>query len=183
MKRRAVLKNLGLATGGMLLFPSCDFSDEKVSIILNKLQINSNEEALLKAMVDSILPEGDIPGGIAVKAHNFVWTYIDDCTSPQDQESFIANLKLFDTTSKSLLGKRFENAQENERITILEGFIKGDDETLKNFVETVKGLSVWCYMNSEYILTKEMPYRLIPGANSYEPCKTVDPTQRININA
>ena len=183
MKRRTLLKNLSLATGGLLLFPSCDFSDEKVSIILNKLQITPNQEGLLTALVDSILPEGDIPGGIAVKADNFVWAYIDDCSSPEDQERFMTGLKAFESATNALLGKRFESAQESERISVLEGIIKGDDETLKDFVETVKGLSVWCYMNSEYILTQEMPYRLIPGANSYEPCKEIDPNQRININA
>lgn len=182
MKRREVLKNISLATGGMLLFPACDFSDEKVSIILNKLQINSNQEALLTALVDTILPESDIPGGVAVKAHNFVWTYIDDCTSPEDQSNFISGLQLFDSEAKSVLGQRFEQAAESDRITTIERILEGENEPLKNFIEMVKGLSVWCYMNSEYILTNEMPYQLIPGANTYIGCKSIDTTKRININ-
>ena len=182
MKRRDVLKNIGLASGGMLLFPTCDFSDEKVSIILNKLDINSNQEALLTSIVDSLLPEGDIPGGIAVKAHNFVWTYIDACTSPEDQSSFISSLQLFDSEAASILGQRFEKANEADRIKTLEAIFEGDNETVKNFIEMVKGISVWCYMNSEYILTNEMPYQLIPGANTYVGCKAIDTTKRININ-
>jgi len=182
MKRREALKNIGLATSGMLLFHACDFTDEKVSIILNKLQINSNQEALLTALVDSLLPESDIPGGIAVKAHNFVWTYIDDCTAPEDQESFISALNLFDSKTNEVLGKHFYKANETDRITTLEKLMNDSDETLNNFIEMVKGIAVWCYMNSEYIMTNEMPYQLIPGANTYVGCTPVDSTKRININ-
>ena len=75
MKRRSALKNIGLITGGLLLFPSCAISDEKVSIILNKLKIDADQEALLKSIVDTMIPEGEILGGLSAKSHNFICPY------------------------------------------------------------------------------------------------------------
>ena len=179
MDRRNALKNIGLFSGGMLLFPSCDFSDEKVSIILNKLKINAHQEALLTAIVDTIIPEDETPGGITTKCHNFVWAYIDDCVSEEDQQNFIAGLNEFDLQSNS----NFDQNSLEERTAVINDFIKSDDEIIKNFLNSVKGLSVWCYTNSEHFLTNEMPYKLVPGAGSYVTCKTIDPNQKININA
>ena len=42
MRRRVALKNLGLITGSILFLPSCNFSEEKAAIALNKLQITKN---------------------------------------------------------------------------------------------------------------------------------------------
>ena len=45
MDRRKALLNLGILTGGMVLLPSCDFTEEQVSLSLNKLRITASEEA------------------------------------------------------------------------------------------------------------------------------------------
>jgi hypothetical protein len=76
----------------LLLFPSSDITDEKATIILYKLKINANQESLLNAIVGTILPEGEIPGGLTAKSNNFIWYYIDDCVSPEDQTNFINSL-------------------------------------------------------------------------------------------
>ena len=184
MKRRNALKNLGLITGGILLFPSCDFSDEKVSIILNKLKIDATQETLLKEIIDTMLPEGEIPGGISAKSHNFVWYYIDDCVSEEEQVGFMRGLDEFDQKSKIAIGKNFADSDETIRLQTLNDFMTNEDEsTINDFLEAVKRLSVWNYMNSEYIMTNEMPYKLVPGAGSYIGCKTINPNEKININA
>lgn len=183
MNRRNALKNLGLFTGGMLLFPSCDFSDEKVSIVLNKLNITGIQEALLKSVVDTIIPEGDTPGGIIAKCHNFIWTYIDECTSEKEQKDFITGLDAFSEKSSKELGKKFSVNDHEARLHVIKLCTeKGANETIKSFLQYTKNLSVWCYMNSEYFMTQEMPYKLVPGAGSYKTCKTIDPNQKININ-
>lgn len=179
MNRRNVLKNLGLFTGGMLLLPSCDFSDEKATIALNKLKITADQEALLTSLVDTIIPETATPGGLSTKCHNFVWVYLDDCTSPEDQQQFIAALNEFDSKYNS----SFQEKSLEERTAILNDLIENDDEIAKDFLDSVKRLSVWHYTNSEHFLTNEMPYKLVPGAGSYVTCKTIDPNQKININA
>lgn len=185
MKRRNALKNLGLITGGILLFPSCDFSDEKVSIILNKLKINTTQETLLKNIVDTMLPEGEIPGGVSLKAHNFVWVMIDDCSTKERQDSFINGLNMFDDKVSETTGNKFVSLDSQEKLKSLDGLManKELDADIRNFLRTTKQLAIRGYMVSEYIMTNEMPYKLVPGAGTYEGCKTIDNTKKININA
>lgn len=184
MKRRSALKNIGLITGGLLLFPSCDVSDEKVSIILNKLKIDAAKEALLKSIVNTILPEGKVPGGLSAKSHNFIWYYIDDCVSEEEQIGFIGGLEEFNQKSNTEIGQKFVDSDDKVRLQTLNDFMANKDEsTINDFLSAVKGLSIWNYLNSEYIMTNEMPYKLVPGAGTYKGCKTIDPNEKININA
>lgn len=187
MDRRKALKNLGILTGGVVLFPSCDFSEEKVSLALNKLSITESQETLMKELVDCIIPEGDIPGAVSLKVHDFVWVMVDDCLDEASQKSYLIGLNNFDNNIKNRSGKRFAKLKPEERMSTLSGILEKADDTLEsvdkdlvNFIQTTKNFSSLGYMRSEYIMTEVMPYTLIPG--TYGPCETVDNSKRININ-
>lgn len=188
MDRRNALRNLGILTGGMVLLPSCDFSEEKVSLVMNKLNIKASEEALMKALVSSIIPEGDIPGAASLEVHHFVWIMVDDCMDDEKQASFLKGMKSFDSFVKKTTGTSFLSMQESERENTLSDLlhIKNEDsdqaqKDISFFVSSVKSLTSYGYMQSEYIMKEVMPYTLIPG--SYGPCETVDNSKRINVNA
>ena len=187
MDRRKALKNLGLLTGGVVLFPSCDFSEEKVSLALNKLSITESQETLMKELVGCIIPEGDIPGAVSLNVHEFVWVMVDDCMDEPSQKSYLAGLNNFDKNIKNRSGKRFGKLNPEDRITALSGILEktGDtlepeDQDLVNFVQTTKNFTSLGYMRSEYMMTEVMPYTLVPG--TYGPCETIDNSKRININ-
>ncbi|MCF6224321.1 MAG: gluconate 2-dehydrogenase subunit 3 family protein [Flavobacteriaceae bacterium] len=184
MNRRNALKSLGFVAGGILLFPSCDYSDEKVSTIINKLKTTSEEEKLVTQLVGTILPETDIPGGVSLKAQNFIWVIIDDSTSKKNQNAFMNGLRMFHQKVRKNSGKKFDNLNSNEKLNILQSFIDGKntDSDLLTFLCTTKRLAISGYMNSEYILTEQMPYKLVPGAFTYETCKSIDNTKKINIH-
>lgn len=181
MKRRIALKNLGFVTGGLVLLPSCDFSDKSASTALNKLNITATQEKVVTTLVDMLLPETDSPGGLSVNAHNFVWVYIDECSSPEDQKAFLNGLSVFE----KYVGKTSLDTMSQDEQSSFFNELK-NDASAKNafeFVNWIKSLAVWCYTSSEYFMTQEMPYRLVPGAGSYMTCKTIDPNQKINTNA
>lgn len=191
MNRRNALKNLGLIAGGIILLPSCDFSDEKVSIILNKLQITIEEEKILQEIVATILPEGEIPGAKSLEVPNFVWVMIDDMLSEKKQKSFMNGLKLFDVSVKELKKNSFTDLSENDKLIVLKDLLNGNthkDKTekkndlkdVKRFLKAVKYYTTWGFMQSEYIMTEIMPYQLVPG--KYGSCETIELNKRVNIN-
>jgi len=96
-------------------------------------------------------------------------------------------MKSFDSFVKKTNGTSFLSMQQTERENTLSDLlnIKTDDsdplqKDIFLFVSTVKGLTSYGYMQSEYIMKEVMPYTLIPG--SYGPCETVDKSKRINVN-
>ncbi len=191
MNRRKALINLSLITGGIFLLPSCNFSDEKVTIILNKLQITVEEEKLLREIVATIIPEGEIPGGRSLEVHNFVWVMIDDMLNDKKQKSFMNGLKMFDPVVKEQMKNSFMDLSENERLSILKDLLNGsikedksankkDLKDIRGLVRAVKYYTVWGYMQSEYIMTEIMPYQLVPG--TYGSCETIETNKRVNIN-
>jgi len=191
MNRRKALKNLGILTGGMILLPSCDFSEEKVTLILNKLQITAKQEDLVKEIVTTIIPEGEIPGANALEVHNFVWVMVDDCLPKEKQDSFMNGLKLFDKKAKVISGNSFIKLSENKRITVLKDLLKvnleKDDqgkksnmEDIQSFLKTTKYYTGWGFLQSKYVMTEIMPYPLVPG--TYGTCETIETNKRININ-
>jgi hypothetical protein len=191
MDRRVAIKNLGMLTGGLLFLPACNFSNEKAAIVLNELQITAKQEDLLKEIVATFLPEGEIPGAKSLGVHNFVWIMVNDSMDEEKQNSYINGLKIFDPIIKEISGKTFGKMDLSERITILNDLLLLDTEEDKNiqkkeakdiqsFINTSKYYSIWGYMQSEYIMTEIMPYQLVPG--TYGNCETIDKNKRINVN-
>ena len=187
MDRRNALRNLGILTGGMVLLPSCDFSQEKVSLALNKLSIKASEESLMKELVSCIIPEGDIPGAASLKVHDFVWVMVDDCLNEKDQTKFLKGLQSFEASVKKSNGKSFLTMEQDEQEKTLTAILNKTSKTAEStegeinfFVSMTKRLTAYGYMESEYIMKEVMPYTLVPG--SYGPCETIDKTKRINVN-
>lgn len=183
MKRRVALKNIGLISSGIFLLPQCNFSDEKVSIILNKLNISVEQENVLRAISETLIPEDNLPGATSLKAHSFVWIMVDDCFSKKEQHSFINGLELFQTFVIQKSDKTFSNLKAQEKLDLLtELYLETDlEEDLQTFLQEVKYFTIQGYMLSEYIMTEVMPFQLVPG--SYELCKSIDKTKKINVNA
>lgn len=188
MDRRKALKNLGILSGGLVLLPSCDFSEEKISLTLNKLKITESQESLMNELVSSIIPEGEILGAKGINLQNFIWVIVDDCMEASSQESYLRGLSAFNNRVEAMTGKSFNNHDQEERVKTLKSIVKGKEDgadaeeiDLIHFVETTKQIAIWGYMTSKYMMTDIMPYRLVPS--TYGPCETIDNTQRINMNA
>lgn len=187
MNRRIALRNLGILTGGMVLLPSCDFSKEKASLILNKLEILPSEETLVKELIDAMIPEGKIPGAKALGVDIFVWIMVDDCLTDDDQEMYLKGMKIFDVHSNKVANNSFSALNQKEREELLTEILAIDsneandsDKALNLFVNITKYFTSYGYMQSEYIMTEVMPYTLVPG--TYGSCETIDNSKRINVN-
>jgi len=179
--------NLGILTGGMMLLPSCEFSKEKISLALNNLQVNEMQESMLKDIVNSLIPEGDLSGAGSLNIDDFVWVMVDDCLDEASQKSYIRGLNNFDAQIKNMAKKPFNLLSSQEQIQAFKTITEDSkDQTLKLdndvkvFLNTTKRFTILGYMKSAYIMTQIMPYSLVP--TKYGTCETIDKTKRINVN-
>ena len=187
MDRRKALRNIGILTGGIMLLPSCEFSEEKFSLALNNLKVSEKQESLVKDIVATIIPEGDLPGAASLNVQGFVWIMVDDCLEETLQESFMKGLNKFDKQVKRISGKYFNKLDQQEQIEAFRTISEDDDDLnssvdsdVKFFLSTTKNFSMQGYLKSKYIMTEIMPYTLVP--TTYGPCETIDKSKRININ-
>jgi len=163
--RRSVLKNLLIIAGGVTLIPSCMQEKGKASILLHNVKMDADQEAMLAELGETIIPATDTPGAKDLYAHLFVMTMVDDCTTKEDQEKYMAGLKAFENLTKKRYNKSFAalgQAERNSLLTDLEAK-KDIPENVQAFYDRTKRLTVQAYVTSKHFLTNVQPYQLAPG--------------------
>lgn len=195
MNRRDVLKRLAVLSGGVMLVPSCDFTREDVMLAYDNLQISEENKATLQKLCNIIIPsDAQYQGAEELALSDFVLVMIDDCYGPEDQKVFSAGLKrldqyAFEQTRQNFLSLSQNHAEEMVRNILDHPQIEEDNadnseaqdfEAIRYCVVTTKSLTIQGYMASEYMMTKVMPYQLVPGP--FHGKVPVVENERININ-
>jgi hypothetical protein len=175
MNRRTAIRNVVLISAGASLLPSCVPQQDKSTIALKNLSLTGSQENMLAELSESIIPK--TPGFVGakdLKAHEFVLTMIDDCTSPEDQKKFTAGMKAFDDACKSKKDHSFLKASQQDRNNFLIMVEKKQDvpEEAINFYQTVKRYTVQSFTSSATFMTDIRKYKMVPGPN-YKGCVPV----------
>ena len=163
--RRRALKTMIFASAGMALIPACMSDRSKSSLLLKKISISADDEALMAELCETIIPKTNTPGAKDLSAHLFVLTMVDDCRTKEDQDKFIKGLADFKAFCKTNGVQDFTSATAPERKKLLETLLakKEEESNLMSFIKTTKGLTIQAYTASEYFLTKVQVYELVPG--------------------
>lgn len=129
--------------------PSCVYKQDQVHIQLKNLQISPEQEKLLTALGDQVIPKTTSPGSSELGLQFFALKIADDCFDAETRKQFSAGLTAYQDALKKDGSLTLQKAAE--------------DEKLKGFVNGYKSLIIKGYMQSEYYMTKVVPYKLIPG--------------------
>ncbi|MEJ2006166.1 MAG: gluconate 2-dehydrogenase subunit 3 family protein, partial [Cyclobacteriaceae bacterium] len=152
-------------------------------------------EDLMKEIVDTIIPETDIPGANSLEVHNFVWVMADDCMESADQQKFMKGLSDMNRMLAHDRDMEFAEIEPADRAGILDYIMKIDEsydvpvnddgtkefnpDAIKYSLARIKGYTIQGFMQSQYVMQNIMPYELVPGPAS--GCVDVDPGKRVNI--
>ena len=202
MNRRAVIKNLALVIGGTVLLPSCLHDKAGVSIHLKKLSINADQERLVADICETIIPRTNTPGAKDLNLPAFVLKMLDDCYKKKDQQAFMEGLDQFNKLVDKKYNKSFGDLDSKQREAVLTALETGnkpvndpqkgikpvsesqksldtpkkkqDIPPLNFFYNAIKQQTIFGYTNSQYFMTKQVIYELVPGRyNAHFPVKKV----------
>ncbi|HEX8377820.1 MAG TPA: gluconate 2-dehydrogenase subunit 3 family protein [Pedobacter sp.] len=166
MDRRLAIRQILLLGGATIVLPSCNWSQEELSVKLNYLKIGNKQINLISEISEAIIPATDTPGAKALNIHKFVLRVVDDCFPKDEQKTFTSGLEEMEDYNNKNTGKSFKESDQNQRIEILKQ-IETDStisKELKSFVNSVRQLTVEGYSTSEFAMTKrKVPYQLVPG--------------------
>ncbi len=185
MKRREALKNtaiLGgtaaLSTSILTLFQACKAQPR----LTWEPQFLSVEQAqLVSALVDTILPKTDTPGGLEVKVDMLIDLLYAKTYDEQGQQNIVAAMKEFNDKCIAKFGKVFYELTADEKKAMLEaeeansptfnngvwGVSVGEQKPV-GFYRSFKSLAVWGYCSSEEIGKDILKYDPVPG--DYQGC-------------
>src|SRR5690606_9503356 len=174
MDRRASIRTLLYIAGGTLVLPACFRQSGSASIELDHLKVSEDDEALLEALVETLIPATDTPGGRELLLHLFVLKMVDDCHGPEDQQAFTEGLGAFTGWTRDVLGAPFVKAGKEDRQTLL-GRIDDAGDSAARFFALVKRRAIQGHMNSQYVMTNLVKYELVPGRyDGYFPMEKMD---------
>ena len=173
MKRRTALKQLGLLAGSAMLLPSCiGKTITQPTIALHKIAITGNQENVLAAMANCLIPKNDTPGASELKAHHFALRMVDDCFEPEAQQKFLLGLAQVEKTIEDKTGNVFTEAsieeqkiflQDVEAGKVIPTLKEGEVNSIEGFYSPFRNLIIRGYLGSEYVMTNVFGYNMIPG--------------------
>lgn len=185
MKRREALKNTAILGGTaafsatlLTLFQACK-AQPRLSW---KPQFLSIEQAqLVTALVDTILPKTDTPGGLDVKVDILIDLLYAKTYDEQGQQNIVAEMDGFNDKCVAKFGKVFYELAAAEKKAILQaeeansptfnsgvwGASVGEQKPV-GFYRSFKSLAVWGYCSSEEIGKNVLKYDAVPG--DYQGC-------------
>jgi hypothetical protein len=136
MKRRQVLKNLGLGAGALVMTPtilsllqSCTNEPEFIPVFLSK-----GEGHALRRVVDLIIPSDEkVPGAVDVGVHSFIDSYYKAVMIEKDQALVRLVFTVFADTFRSKFEKELEAGKPEEFDQLLAKYLKSTKEEQKAY--------------------------------------------------
>jgi len=173
MKRRKVIKRLGIIIGGLGL----SYSGIKFYNLYKHPHFQNLEDhkELIGALADTIIPTTDSPGAGEAGTGEFIIKMIRDCTERKAQNNFISGLNDLAEYTQSNYKKTFVQCSSSERNAILAHFemagqrdrgVLGKVEKKflgSSFFEILKKYTVIGYCTSKIGATQALAYDFIPG--------------------
>ncbi|RZK28698.1 MAG: cytochrome P450, partial [Hymenobacter sp.] len=123
------------------------------------------QEKLLAVIAETIIPKTTTPGAKELGLHLFVLTMLDDCYNKQDQQDFMAGLTQFSELSAKKSATGFALWPKAEREAFLLSIEQKNEypAELIRFYKITKDKTLQGYTQSQFFMTKEVVYELVPG--------------------
>ena len=163
MDRRKVLKNIVIASGGLITLPqwmiSCGISDTTV----HQSSFSIAEQKILASIADTIIPAGNSIGALSVGVDKFLQKLIDDCYEKQVQDNVKAQLKAMDTSAGSMHKKHFADCAQSQREELLLKLSMSDKKEEKEFFDLLKSETIRGFNTSQKVMQEYLGYKVAPG--------------------
>ena len=174
MQRRVLLKQMVVLGTGVIVLPSCFRKKTIESIALKHLSINTDQEAMLAMVCETIIPKTATLGSKEPGLHLFVLKMIDDCSDNKTQEAFMNGLNDFE---KQYI--KFISQNQDERLAIVATVDKEPtaSKDMRLFMQKLRQLTILGFTNSKYVMTELLPFQMIPG-HFYGCVNKLNPTKK-----
>ncbi len=194
MDRRTVIKNLALVIGGATLLPSCIKNSGVNYIPLKNVNITADQEKLIADICETIIPKTNIPGAKELNLHVFVLKMLDDCYNKKDQQNIMKGMDAFNAMVQKKHNQSFSDLAAKDREALLTGIEESQKKAagtkpqgrrfkpqknlevppLDAFYWAMKQQTVFAYTTSQFFMTKQIVYELVPGRyNAHFPVKNL----------
>lgn len=168
MKRRKMIRQMAILTGGLPFFSS----SLNASVGVGAFSAPFIFKNTLDAVTDVIIPEGNTPGAVSLGVPEYVKIMLQDCVTKDQQNAVEMALQYLENQSIAVLGVSFVAGNLDQRTVLLKNaFIQGGNIE-KDGLKLIKSLTIKGYQTSSHFMKQIIPYEMAP--NRYNGCAPVN---------
>ncbi|MEO5563390.1 MAG: gluconate 2-dehydrogenase subunit 3 family protein [Chitinophagaceae bacterium] len=163
MKRRNAIRNIVIASGGLITLPtwisSCGLGDSTT----HQTSFSLSEQQLLAAVTDTIIPAGNAIGAVSVGVDKFLQKLIDDCHPKEVQDNVMKQLNALEASAQKINGKYFGSCTQVQRQELLLKLSASAVKDEKGFFDLLKSETIRGFNTSKEVMQQYLGYRVAPG--------------------
>jgi hypothetical protein len=184
MNRRKAVRNLVIASGGLISLPfwmeACRMSDKNTHLS----SFSRTEQEILAKITDTIIPGGGTarsstggatgsgpargpaagaPGALSVGVDKFLQKLIDDCYEKPVQDNVKKQLAAMDASATAAYGKSFTSCLQQQREEILMKGLNSANKDEKDFYALMKNETIRGFNTSQKVMEDYLNYKVAPG--------------------
>lgn len=163
MKRREVLKTLGLATAGLVVLPAWASGWTARDVAIESSTFSSNEQSLLSSVADTFIPVKDNLGAIPQKVDKFLIRLFGECYETDEQDNIKQQLSVLDDRALGKAGMSFTDCNQKQREELILTFEDSENEAEKEFFHLIKNETIRGFRTSKVVMQDYHGYRVVPG--------------------
>lgn len=187
MKRREALKKTSWILKSAIFAPAVlsalQGCQQDVLISRNLQVLNDQQNDLVKAIADTIIPKTESPGASDVQVNQFMDLLLKDVFEKEITQRVLKGLAQFDEDCQLLTGNSFTKLDQTGRHHYLEKFdreVMGKEyEKTVPFYYTFKHLTLTIYFSTEEGVKQNLNYVPIPGP--YQSNIELKPVDKIMV--
>ena len=163
MNRRTSLKNLLIASGGLIALPSWakNWSVNDLTTLPSSFSPASQE--ILGAVADTIIPAGNSVGALSVGVDKFLQKLIANCYETSVQENVKNQLDALTASAKNVYGNPFVTCDQTQRLDLLNKLSVSQDKNEKDFFDLMKSETIRGFNTSREVMLQYLNYKILPG--------------------
>ena len=163
MDRRNALKNILIASGGLITLPAWANGWNLKDLPFHTPSFSTLQQDVLASVTDTIIPAGNSIGALSVGVDKFLQKLIDDCYEKDIQENVKLQLDGLEASAQSANGKSFISCDQNQRQVLLLKLSTSELKSEKDFFTLIKSETIRGFNTSQEVMVKYLNYRMAPG--------------------
>lgn len=163
MNRRTSLKNLLVATGGLISLPAWAENWSLSDLANLPSTLSSANQEIIAAVTDTIIPAGASIGALSVGVDKFLEKLIANCYEKDVQENVATQLNVLDSSAKKLHGSPFKECQQAQREALLMNLSASENKEEKDFFDLMKSQTIRGFNTSREVMLQYLNYKIVPG--------------------
>lgn len=163
MNRRTSIKNLLVATGGLIALPAWaeNWSASGLAHLPSSLSPTNLE--ILAYVADTIIPVGNSIGALSVGVDKFLDKLIANCYEKEIQDNVARQLEGLDLKAKKVNGVSFKECSQMQREALLIGLSTSENKEEKDFFDLMKSQTIRGFNTSREVMLQYLNYKIVPG--------------------